>query len=107
MDKANLNNLGAEASSAGDFEKAEKYFRQALELSPDDPLICYNIGFTLLKKGEKDVALKWFDTAIENADAPASADSTTDIDTAADNISGKLALDCGLACFEASLYDSA
>ncbi len=97
MDKIYLNNLGAEASSSGDYDTAEKYFRQALEISPGDPLICYNIGFALLKKGEKEEAVKWFDKAL--AHAPAGPDTEAD---GPDR--GKLALDCGLACFEASLY---
>jgi len=102
MDKIYLNNLGAEASSSGDFEKAEKYFRQAFELSPDDPLICFNIGFTLVKKGEKEEAVKWFDKALACASAGPDADTEADMPER-----GKLALDCGLACFEASLYGKA
>ena len=110
MDKIYLNNLGAEASSSGDFEKAEKYFRQAFELSPDDPLVCFNIGFVLLKKGNKEESIRWFDSALMNADTPSSDVPDAGVGAGTEKTgtpAGKLALDCGLACFEQGMYEKA
>jgi tetratricopeptide (TPR) repeat protein len=86
------NNKGAELSAKGKYDEAEQNFKLALELAPDDPFVLYNIGFVLLKKGDKKEFAKWFGLALDNANS---------------NQKGALALDCGLACFEASLYKEA
>jgi len=94
-DKTILNNRGAELAASGDYEGAEKTFHQALAASPGDPLVCYNIGYTLLKKGKKPEAVRWFDNAVIFAGR------------ARHGWDGELALDCGLACYEAALYEEA
>ena len=86
------NNKGAELSAAGKYDEAEKNFKLALELDSADYFILYNIGFVFLKKGDKKEFKKWFDLALDNANS---------------NSKGALALDCGLACFEAGLYKEA
>jgi len=91
-DKIFYNNKGAKLSAQGKYDEAEQNFKLALELDPNDHFIQYNIGFSLLKKGDKKEFKKWFDLAI---------------DTASDNMKGILARDCGLACYEAALYEEA
>ncbi|MCL2793431.1 MAG: tetratricopeptide repeat protein [Spirochaetaceae bacterium] len=91
-DKIFYNNEGARLSAMGKYGEAEKKFKLALELEPDDYFILYNIGFVLLKKGDKKEFIKWFDLALDNTSA---------------NLKGTLARDCGLACFEATLYEEA
>ena len=91
-DKIFYNNKGAELSASGKYDAAEENFKLALELAPDDYFILYNIGFVLLKKGNKKEFVKWFDLAFDNVKR---------------SLKGTLALDCGLACFEAALYDEA
>ena len=91
-DKAFYNNKGAELSAMGKYEEAERNFKLALELEPCDYFVLYNIGFTLLKKGDKKKFIEWFDSALDNADT---------------RLKGTLALDCGLACFDAALYEEA
>lgn len=107
--KTELNNLGGEMLSSGDYNEALKLFMQALEEDPCDPVVCYNIGFVLLKKGEKEEALAWFDRALDQSGN--SSEKTPGKDsagTAGKNPSkGSLALDCGLACYEHSLHDDA
>ncbi len=91
-DKIFFNNKGAELSALGKYNDAEENFKKALELAPGDSFILYNIGFVLIKRGEKKKSIKWFDLALDNADSKSKA---------------TLALDCGLACFEAGLYKEA
>ena len=91
-DKIFYNNKGAEFSAKGKYNEAEKYFKLALELAPDDCFILYNIGFVFLKKGDKKEFKKWFELALDNA---------------GNSLKGALALDCGLSCFDAALYKEA
>ena len=98
-DKIFYNNKGAELSAMGKYDEAEENFKLALELAPDDYFIPYNIGFVFLKKGDKKEFIKWFDLAFENANKLVTID--------AGNLKRTLALDCGLACFEAAIYNEA
>ncbi|MCL2293902.1 MAG: tetratricopeptide repeat protein [Spirochaetes bacterium] len=100
-DKIFYNNKGAELSALGKYDEAESCFKQALELepwdcsrepTPCDYMIMYNIGYVLLKKGDKKEYVKWFDQAFGNA---------------AKENKGFLALDCGLACYGVGLYEEA
>lgn len=101
-DKIAFNNKGAELCDAGDYKEGEKYFRQAYDADSTDPIVCYNIGFCILKNlstDDKDIcskeAIKWFDKAVANGEEQ--------------NLSsqGDIAYDCGLACYEAQLYTDA
>ena len=91
-DKIFYNNKGAELSAIGKYEEAEENFKLALELAPTDCFVLYNIGFVLLKRGDRKKFIKWFDSALDNANS---------------SQKGVLALDCGLVCFEAGLYKEA
>ena len=94
-DKIYYNNNGARLSEQKKYDEAEQNFKLAFELDPKDYLVPYNIGFMLLKKGDKEEFARWFDVAFYNVPADAG------------NLKGTLALDCGLACFEAGLYNEA
>ena len=59
-----LNSLGLIYRSLGFLDEAEKNLREALELSPEDPLIHYNLGEVLAAKGEPE-ALSHFRRAYE------------------------------------------
>ncbi len=59
-----LNSLGLIYRSLGFLDEAEKNLREALELSPEDPLIHYNLGEVLAAKGEPE-ALGHFSRAYE------------------------------------------
>ncbi len=90
--KVYLNNKAAELSAEGDLDGAEKAFREALSESKDDPLVCFNLGLLLLKKGRREEALRYLDSSLEHAEEEGRAG---------------LALDCGLACYESALYENA
>ncbi|MCL2480120.1 MAG: tetratricopeptide repeat protein [Spirochaetaceae bacterium] len=98
-DKIFYNNKGAELSALGKYDEAEANFKLALELAPGDYFVLYNIGFVLLKKGDKKEFKKWFDLAFDNASMSTTPDAL--------NLKRVLALDCGLACFDAELYSEA
>jgi Tfp pilus assembly protein PilF len=90
--KISLNNTGAINMSKGKYKDAEKYFREAIKIAPNDYAILFNLGFALVKEKKYDEFGKWFDLAIENAESGKKAE---------------IILDCGLACFEAKLYEQA
>lgn len=102
-DKIAFNNKGAELCDTGDYKEGEKYFRQAHEADPSDPVVCYNIGFCILKnrstEEDKDIwskqAVRWFDKAVTNAEQQNLPSQ------------GAIAYDCGLSCYEAQLYNDA
>ncbi len=60
-----LNNLGYYYNRTGNFEQAQIYLNQALELSPDDPRINCNLGITLFNRKNFDEAQKYFKKVIE------------------------------------------
>jgi len=66
-----LNNLGALSNQAGDFDQAEKYFKEAIrvshEISPDDPYVARvlnNLGVLYYTSGESGSAEKTLKEAI-------------------------------------------
>lgn len=112
-----LNNLGAELSSSGDISGAEEVLRKALEEFTGDPLLHYNLGLVLLRKGEEKEALWNFRQAVSmslspgggaaDADAFADASKGTSSSSPAPVPRSAIASDCALACYEASLYEEA
>lgn len=53
------------ALEAGRLEDAVREYRTALELDPDDPLVRYNLGFALVRQGDREEAKTLFRQAIE------------------------------------------
>ncbi|WP_193179931.1 tetratricopeptide repeat protein [Nisaea sediminum] len=53
-----LTNLGVMLADIGDFAQAEKYFRKALEIDPENAHAHHNFGTVLLRQGRWDEA--WF-----------------------------------------------
>lgn len=47
-----------------DFETAQKYFSQALEISPEDEVAAYNVGEVFFSHQKIDEAIKYFELAI-------------------------------------------
>lgn len=48
-----------------DFETAQNYFTQALEISPEDEVAAYNVGEILFSNQKIDEAIKYFELAIK------------------------------------------
>lgn len=48
-----------------DFETAQKYFSQALEISPEDEAAAYNVGEVFFSHQQTNDAIKYFELAIE------------------------------------------
>ena len=48
-----------------DFETAQKYFSQALEISPEDEVAAYNVGEVFFSHQQTNDAIKYFELAIE------------------------------------------
>ena len=61
----NLFSLAENYSARRDFEKAEIYYRRALELRPDDIRALNNLGFAFQAQGKFDDAIKMFNRVIE------------------------------------------
>jgi tetratricopeptide (TPR) repeat protein len=60
-----LSGLGEIALRKGDFESAQKYFTQALEVSPQDEVAAYNVGEIFFSNQKIDEAIKYFELAIQ------------------------------------------
>ncbi|NQT06294.1 MAG: tetratricopeptide repeat protein [Candidatus Omnitrophica bacterium] len=56
--------LGIAYESKGDIKGAEGYFKQALEINPDDANLYFNIGNFYMKQKKNDAAIKNFEDAI-------------------------------------------
>jgi tetratricopeptide (TPR) repeat protein len=59
-----LSGLGEVALKKGDFESVQKYFAQALELSPGDEIAAYNVAEVYFSNGKADEAIKYFEMAM-------------------------------------------
>jgi tetratricopeptide (TPR) repeat protein len=59
-----IHNLGVEAHTMGDYDRAEKLFLQALLINPKCAEILYNMAMINLRRNELDAALKYLDEAI-------------------------------------------
>lgn len=62
---AALSSLGTIYLQKEDFQKAQDYFTQSLELSPEDPAAAYNVGEIFFSNQRIDDAIKYFELAIQ------------------------------------------
>jgi tetratricopeptide (TPR) repeat protein len=60
-----LSSLGSLYLQKGDFQKAQDYFTQSLELSPEDPAAAYNVGEIFFSNQRIDEAIKYFELSIQ------------------------------------------
>jgi tetratricopeptide (TPR) repeat protein len=58
-----LSGLGEVALKRGELESVQKYFAQALELSPGDEIAAYNVAEIYFSNGKTDEAIKYFEMA--------------------------------------------
>ena len=56
-----LSGLGALYLQKEDFQKAQDYFTQSLELSPEDPVAAFNVGEIFFSNQRIDEAIKYFE----------------------------------------------
>ena len=54
---------GKEAYEEGEVDLAEKLYREALEMRPEDPIACYHLGVLLRVTARRDEALRCFEIA--------------------------------------------
>jgi protein O-GlcNAc transferase len=59
-----LHKQAIQSLSANEPEKAIRLFRTAIKLNPQNAQLMCNLGYALLKQGEYDEALSWFDFAL-------------------------------------------
>ncbi len=60
-----LTALGEIAIKKQDFETAQKYFSQGLEVSPQDEIAAYNVGEIFFSNQQIDQAIKYFEMSIQ------------------------------------------
>ena len=60
-----LSGLGEIYIQKEDFETAQKYFAQALEISPEDEVAAYNVGEVFFSHQKIDEAIKYFELSIQ------------------------------------------
>jgi len=60
-----LGELGNLYLQKKDFQKAQDYFTQSLELSPEDPAAAYNVGEIFFSNQRLDEAIKYFELAVQ------------------------------------------
>lgn len=60
-----LSGLGEIYIQKEDFETAQKYFAQALEISPEDEVAAYNVGEVFFSHHKIDEAIKYFELSIQ------------------------------------------
>lgn len=60
-----LSSLGTLYLQKEDFQKAQEYFTQSLELSPEDPAAAYNVGEIFFSNQKLDEAIKYFELACQ------------------------------------------
>jgi protein O-GlcNAc transferase len=58
-----LNTLAALEMKRGDFPHAIKYMREAVSLTPDDPLYLFNLAESLRASGQTEEAVSWYQAA--------------------------------------------
>jgi len=59
-----LADMGYQFLEAKDYEKAKKYFQQALEINPDNPYALLNLGVVYEAEGKRDEAIKVYERVI-------------------------------------------
>jgi aldose 1-epimerase len=60
-----LSGLGEMALRKSDFDLAQKYFTQALQISPEDEAAAYNVGEIFFSNQKLDEAVRYFEMAIQ------------------------------------------
>lgn len=60
-----LSSLGTLYLQKDDFQKAQDYFTQSLELSPEDPAVAYTVGEIFFSNQRIDEAIKYFELSIQ------------------------------------------
>ncbi|WP_413167434.1 tetratricopeptide repeat protein [Capilliphycus salinus ALCB114379] len=65
IEDKNYMNLGASLLLEGQYEEAEKVYRQGIELQPDDPWVHCNLGRSLLYQGKVEEAIPHLQNTIE------------------------------------------
>ena len=63
----NLTKKGVSLGLEGKNEEAEKYFREALQREPDNPVILNNLGLTYSNRGIYNEAIKYFKLALQKS----------------------------------------
>lgn len=58
-------NIGDIYMKKGDFESAQNYFTQSIELLPDNEILAYNVGEIYFSNRELNDAIRYYDTAIQ------------------------------------------
>jgi len=71
-------NLGNIYAQRGEYEKAERQYRKALELK-EDPDVLNNLAYVLNKQGKKEEALLYIKKALEMKDDPAYRETLEEI----------------------------
>ncbi len=58
-------NIGDIYMKKGDFESAQNYFTQSIELLPDNEILAYNVGEIYFSNRQLNDAIRYYDTAIQ------------------------------------------
>ncbi len=61
----------AKAREQADYDASLRLLLEALQLTPSDPAICNNLGFSFVRKGDLDHAGVWFERALKLAPSDA------------------------------------
>jgi Flp pilus assembly protein TadD len=64
-----LNDLGYAQQTFGQMQEAERSFRQALTIAPDNTQAAINLGALLFNKGKIEAAAYWLERGIASIDA--------------------------------------
>jgi type IV pilus assembly protein PilF len=68
-----LINAGKCSVSIGDFARGEQYFRQALTVSPNQPVAAYNLALLAFRQSKLDEARAWMRPVMQQAAPPPEA----------------------------------
>src|ERR1700689_5630384 len=65
-----LNDLGYAQQTCGHMQEAERSFREALTIAPDNTQAAINLGALLFNKGKIEAASYWLERGIASIDSP-------------------------------------
>lgn len=60
-----MSSMGEISLVQGNIDKAKEYFKQAVDISPTDEVLAYNVGESFFKRGEIEQAFDYFSSAIK------------------------------------------
>jgi len=60
-----LSNIGEIYLNQGNIEKAKEYFKQAVDIFPENEIVAFKVGEIFFKQGETDKAIEYFNLAIK------------------------------------------